>query len=73
MIRAIRDEALLLLEGRGAILEVAREVARLMRDAGVEGAVIGGVAVVLHGYVRTTVDVDVLVPKEAKPLADSLR
>ncbi len=62
MIQRLRDEGLLILEGRGAILEVAREVSRVLRETDIDGAVIGGVAVVLHGFVRTTVDVDVFVP-----------
>jgi len=68
----LRDEALLMLEKRGAILETAREVSRLMREAGIEGAVIGGVAVVLHGYVRTTLDVDVLVDPPLERVAGLL-
>jgi hypothetical protein len=68
----LRDEALLMLEKRGAILEVAREVSRLMREAGLPGVVIGGVAVVLHGHVRTTVDVDVLVDPPLDRMRDLL-
>lgn len=49
----------MLLTGDSAILDVARTVSRSLDDAGLEGAVIGGVAVVLHGHVRTTLDVDV--------------
>lgn len=55
----LRREALLMLEGRGAVLETARDVSRLL---GAEGAVVGGVAVVLHGHVRTTRDVNVYLP-----------
>ena len=40
------------------ILETARRVTEVCRAAGLEAAVIGGVAVFLHGYERTTVDVD---------------
>jgi hypothetical protein len=58
VIRSLRDEALLLLDGKGALLDVAREVTQLMRDADLHAPVIGGVAVVLHGYVRTTADID---------------
>lgn len=47
----------MLLDGKGALLEVAREVTQLMRNEGVHAPVVGGVAVVLHGYVRTTSDV----------------
>jgi hypothetical protein len=57
----LRNEAMLMLEHRGAVLETAARVSRILREAGVEGAVIGGIAVVLHGHVRTTRDVDVLV------------
>ena len=56
---AQRDEALRLLEGDSRILSVARDVSQLLREKNVEGAVVGGVAVVLHGHVRTTLDVDV--------------
>lgn len=68
----LRDEALLILDNRGAVLDIAREVSRLMRAAGIPGAVIGGVAVVLHGHVRTTKDVDIFVPPPLGPLADLL-
>ncbi len=73
MIRLLRDEGLLLLEGRGAILEVARDVTRVMREGDLDGAIIGGVAVVLHGYVRTTLDVDVFVPGPLEALAAALK
>jgi hypothetical protein len=73
MNRLLRDEALLLLEGRGAILDVAREVTSVLREAGLDGAIIGGVAVVLHGYVRTTVDVDVFVGDYLREVAAALK
>jgi len=66
----LREEALLILEKRGSILEIAREVSQLMRDAGVSGVVIGGVAVVLHGHVRTTKDVDIFTTSKLESLAD---
>lgn len=50
------------LHGEGPILDIAREVSRLIRQHSLQAGVIGGVAVVLHGHVRTTVDVDVFVP-----------
>jgi hypothetical protein len=68
----LRAEALGLLDKRSAILDVAREVSRLMREKGLTGAVIGGVAVVLHGHVRTTRDIDVFVEEPLQPLADLL-
>lgn len=43
-----------------------------MRAANIPGAVIGGIAVVLHGHVRTTKDVDILAPAPLDPLADLL-
>jgi len=57
----LRDEALLMLDKRGAVLETARRISTLMRDHSIGGAIIGGVAVVLHGHIRTTRDVDVWV------------
>jgi hypothetical protein len=69
---SLRDEALRLLDHRGAILDTARDVSNLLRAAGIAGAVIGGVAVVLHGHVRTTVDVDVFVPDAAELVSASL-
>lgn len=69
---SLRDEALLLLDKRGKILDTAREVSSLMRSAGVSGVVIGGIAVVLHGHVRTTKDIDIFSPPPLKPLADLL-
>ena len=68
----LREEALLLLDKRGSILDIAREVSQLMRNAGVSGVVIGGVAVVLHGHVRTTKDVDIFTSFELEPLANLL-
>jgi hypothetical protein len=41
------------------------EVRRLLEDAGVRFKLVGGVAVVHHGYARTTEDVDVLVESDA--------
>jgi hypothetical protein len=56
-----------MLEHRGTVLETARKVSRLLKDHNIRGAVIGGIAVFLHGHVRTTRDVDVLV---SQPLED---
>jgi hypothetical protein len=65
----LRTEALGLLEGRSMLLDLARELSRWMREGGVPGAVIGGVAVVLHGHVRTTTDLDVFVGDSPEPVA----
>ena len=69
---SLRDEALLILENRGAVLDTAREISRLMCTAGIPGVVIGGVAVVLHGHVRTTKSVDIFLTAPLKPLVDLL-
>jgi hypothetical protein len=66
----LRREALLMLENSGTVLDTARVVSRLLRQAKIKGAVIGGIAVVLHGHVRTTRDVDVLM---WQPLEDFAR
>ena len=50
-----------MLDKRGAVLETAHSISRLLRQGKINGAVIGGIAVVLHGHVRTTRDVDVWV------------
>lgn len=63
----------MMLEGKGAILDVARRVSRVLEAHDVGGAVIGGVAVVLHGHVRTTVDVDVFVPNPLQDFSEHLR
>ncbi|MGV3724588.1 MAG: hypothetical protein ACO1SX_27140 [Actinomycetota bacterium] len=61
-----------MLEGKGAVLATAREVSALIRDAGLPAAVIGGVAVALHGHVRTTIDVDILVKRPLEAVAELL-
>jgi hypothetical protein len=73
MARLTVDEALMTLQGGGPVMETAREVSRLLRQSGIRGAVIGGVAVVLHGHVRTTIDVDVFVADDPSLLADVFR
>ena len=73
MTSVLRDESLLMLEGRGAILDAARIVTRVLADSATEGAVIGGVAVTLHGHVRATSDVNVYVPEPLAAFAEPLR
>jgi hypothetical protein len=70
--RTHRDEALRLLDRSGLILDTARELSRLMRQAGIPGVVIGGIAVVLHGHVRATKDVDILLDQPLEGLAELL-
>lgn len=57
----VRHEALLTLDKGGKILETARDVSAILRANRLRGAIVGGIAVVLHGYVRTTADVDAYV------------
>ena len=47
------------------------QVRKLLEDAGVAFRIVGGVAVVHHGYLRTTEDVDVLVAADARPRIDA--
>jgi len=62
----------MMLEGKGAILEIARRVTRILDETKTDGAIIGGVAVVLHGYIRTTADVDVFVSGPLKEFSNRL-
>lgn len=71
--RALQREAWRVLEGDSAILDVARDVSRILRETGIRGAIIGGVAVGLHGHVRATVDVDVFIPRPLEAFAEALR
>src|SRR2546421_11109665 len=64
----LRHEAMLMLEKRGAVMDTARAISRVLKDHHVRGAVICGVAVVLHGHIRTTKDVDVLIQQPLEPL-----
>ncbi len=73
MIRPLlRLEALRMLEGESRLLATAREVSQVLRAAHIEAAVIGGVAVALHGHTRTTLDVDVYTA-DVKAAATALR
>ncbi len=56
---SLQREGLAILTGDSPILDIAREVSAIIVRTGIDAAVIGGVAVVLHGHVRTTVDVDI--------------
>ena len=50
--------------GNRTLWDVAVQCHRALRDAGVPHAILGGVAVCLHGYQRNTVDLDLLVRRE---------
>lgn len=49
---------------RGPVHKTMRNLARLLEDQSIDYAVIGGMALVLHGYQRLTVDVDLLMTRE---------
>lgn len=50
--------------GSADVWNTARDCARVLRQQGLPAAIVGGVAVCLHGYRRNTVDVDLLVRRE---------
>ncbi|MEM6552879.1 MAG: hypothetical protein AAF750_12235 [Planctomycetota bacterium] len=51
--------ALRMLQDDQTILDTAREISSILQRIGVAGGVVGGIAVFLHGYRRTTTDIDV--------------
>lgn len=55
------------------ILEIARDISQLLDVSNARAAVIGGVAVALHGHIRTTNDVDLYVEGPLGDLAALLR
>lgn len=48
----------------GPVHQTLRKVARRLSDAGIDYAVIGGMALALHGFIRPTQDVDLLLTLE---------
>ena len=50
-------------EESGKVFEALREVTRRLDDLGIDYAVVGGIAVLKHGFRRFTEDVDLLVTK----------
>ena len=49
--------------GNAALWQTAQDCHRLLTEAGVPHAIVGGVAVCLHGYQRNTVDLDLLIQR----------
>jgi hypothetical protein len=56
--------------GNESLWQVAQQCHEALRGVGVPHAIVGGVAVCLHGYQRNTVDLDVLVRQDD---ADTVR
>ena len=50
--------------GTGPLWDAARRCHEALHQRGLAHAIVGGVAVALHGYRRTTADVDVLIRRE---------
>lgn len=48
--------------GNTPLIQTARRLAKALSDAGIPHLIVGGLAVQEHGYPRTTVDVDIVVP-----------
>jgi len=51
---------------RGPVHKTMRMLARRLSDEGINYAFIGGMALVLHGYRRETIDVDVMLDEEGR-------
>ncbi len=58
--------------GNVTLWDAARRAHELLAGAGLAHALVGGVAVCLHGYQRSTVDVDLLVRREEASQARAL-
>jgi len=59
---AIREAARFLM-GNDPVHQTLREIGRRLDDLRIPYAIVGGMALVAHGYTRTTVDVDILVTR----------
>lgn len=53
--------------GSGDVWDIARQCEQVLAAQNLPHAIVGGVAVCLHGYQRNTVDVDMLVRSEDAP------
>lgn len=73
MAGSLKMEAWRVLDGESAVLDAARAVTRILRESRIRGAVVGGIAVGLHGHVRATLDVDVYVPEPLEDFGAALR
>jgi Uncharacterised nucleotidyltransferase len=68
------SEGSLFFEGGGAVQQSLRRVARRLDELGIPYAIVGGMALFLHGYRRFTEDIDLLVTQEdLKRIHEALR
>ena len=58
------EEADRFLMGMGPVHQTLRGISRRLEDLGIPYAIVGGMAMVAHGYERTTIDVDILITRE---------
>lgn len=58
------DEGSLFFEGQGRVHQALRKITKRLAALGIEYAVVGGMALVHHGYRRFTDDIDILVTVE---------
>src|SRR3954469_16218249 len=58
------DEGSLFFEGKGRVHQALRKIVKRLDALGIPYAVVGGMALVHHGYRRFTDDVDILVTRE---------
>jgi hypothetical protein len=63
--RLALSEGSLFFEGKGAVQEALRKIAKRLNELGIPYAVAGGMALFHHGYRRFTEDVDILVTPDA--------
>jgi hypothetical protein len=59
------DEADRFFEGRGRVHQTTNRICALLTTHGIPYAIIGGMAMNAHGYVRVTTDLDLLTTEEA--------
>lgn len=58
------DEGSLFFEGKGRVHQALRKIVKRLEGLGIPYAVVGGMALVHHGYRRFTDDVDILINRE---------
>jgi len=53
-------------QARAATFDDLKHLARALADAGADYLLVGAYALAAHGYVRATIDIDLLVPRSAQ-------